>query len=206
MARVGECIALIKPLFEAVLDNADEKEVGKIAKKISKREHDADIIKNKIRQNLPGGLFLPVNREDLLAYLKTQDDIADAVEDVAVLLTLRRIEIPESLKPDLREFVDKVLEVCSLCEDAEAEMERLVSSGFGQAERDRIFGIVATAEHAEWEADKAQVKAAKNLLSLEGVMSPVDVMLMFQVFGMLGKVANYAEKTGDRLRRLLVKG
>lgn len=201
MTKVRESVSMLRPLFEAVLENQDEAKIKRIVKKISKAEHEADKIKNEIRQSLPANIFLPVNREDLLAYLKLQDDIADSVEDVSVLLTLKKIQIPESLHEEIFAFLDRVTEVFRLCDEAEEEFERLVKSGFGEAEKEKLLKIVAKAEHAEWEADKSQSAAASKLFSLEGEISPVDIFLLFRVFGELGKVANHAEKTGDRLRR-----
>lgn len=205
MTKVRECVGLLRPLFEAVLVDKDPVAIEKIVKNISKTEHQADEIKNEIRQTLPGNLFLPVNREDLLGYLKTQDDIADSIEDVSVLLTLKTFRVPEELTPVIFKFVDKVIEVFEYCEEAEAEFEILVSSAFGEAERQRLLALVQKAEHAEWEADKAQMTAAKRLFSLEDEMKATDIFLLFRVFGELGRVANHAEKTGDRLRRLLIK-
>ncbi len=205
MAKVRECMTLLKPLFVAALDEQNETKTEEIVKQISKLEHQADEIKNEIRQTLPSGLFLPVNREDLLAYLKLQDDIADSVEDVSLLLTLKRLTIPKSLHDDLFAFIDKVVEVCHLCGKAEEEFERLVAAAFGEAEKRKVHELAGKAEFAEWEADKAQMALAKRLLAMEQEMSPIDIFLWFRIFGELGRVANHAEKTGDMLRRLLVK-
>lgn len=205
MIKVRECVGLLRPLFDAVLVEKDEKKTQALVKKISKVEHEADEIKTQIRQSLPGSIFLPVNREDLLAYLKVQDDIADSIEDVSVLLTMKPLKVPDALRDAIFAFVDKVVEVFHYCEEAEAEFERTVSSGFGEAERRKLQAVVQRAEHAEWEADNAQNAAAKKLFSLENEMSPSDLFLLFKTFGELGRVANHAEKTGDRLRQLLVK-
>jgi len=205
MVKVRECVALLRPLFEAVLVDKDPTKIDEIVKNISKTEHQADEIKNEIRQTLPGNLFLPVNREDLLGYLKTQDDIADSIEDVSVLMTLKTFEVPDELAAEIFKFVDKVLNVFDFCDEAEAEFETLVTSAFGEAERHRLLSLVQKAEHAEWEADKAQMAAAKKLFSFEDEMKATDIFLLFRVFGELGGVANHAEKTGDRLRRLLIK-
>ena len=47
-----------------------------LARQISKQEHEADIIKNEIRNHLPKSIFLPVSRSDTLSFLKEQDAIA----------------------------------------------------------------------------------------------------------------------------------
>ena len=83
-----------------------------LAKKIFKAEHEADVIKDEIRRSIPKRFFLPVYRGDLLGYLKLQDDMADTVEDLAVLLTLKNIALPSALHDEVFAFVDKVLEVC----------------------------------------------------------------------------------------------
>jgi predicted phosphate transport protein (TIGR00153 family) len=206
MAKVSQCIALLEPLFDAILSNADEDKIKVVFKQIIEAEHQADIIKNEIRRSLPGRIFLPVNREDLLAYLKMQDNIADAIEDVAVLLTLKKLTIHESLHERTRQFLEKVLAVCHLCEEAVREFEDLVESAFGEAKRQKLNDIVGRMEHAEWEADKSQTKAARRLFELENEISAVDIFLIFRIFGELGDVANHANKTGDLLRRLILKG
>lgn len=206
MQKIHECIALMKPLFEAVLERQGEEKIQALVKDISRIEHEADIIKNEVRQMLPSSIFLPVNREDLLAYLKVQDDIADSIEDVSVLLTLKDLKVADSLKPDIYALIDKVLEVFQYCEEAEKEFEATLAAAFGEAEKRRLLSVVQKAEHAEWEADKLQHKAAKKLLTLEAEMSTLDIFMLFRVLGEVGRVANHAEKTGDRLRRLMVKG
>ena len=50
LKKVGDCVELVKPLFQALLDNDDES-LRSTAKQISKLEHSADEIKNEIRDN-----------------------------------------------------------------------------------------------------------------------------------------------------------
>ena len=91
---IEECSQLLDSLFAAYFNNEAEK-VDEISKSISKKEHEADKVKNEIRNRLPKSLFLPVDRGDLLTFLHLQDNIADAMQDVSVLMSLKVYPLPE---------------------------------------------------------------------------------------------------------------
>jgi len=65
--------------------------------------------------------------------------------------------------------------------------------------------MVATTEKAEWEADRKQYELSKALFALEEELLATDIFLWFRVFGLLGELANHAEKAADRVRRMLAK-
>ena len=88
--KVRACVNLIKPLFKAQ-EEMDYKKVLSISENIMKFEHDADIIKDKIRSQIPKSIFLPVDKRDFDHLLSVQDDMADAVEDLAVLLRIKNL-------------------------------------------------------------------------------------------------------------------
>jgi predicted phosphate transport protein (TIGR00153 family) len=202
MLKVKECIGLLRPLFEAAVAG-DKQKQQEITKRISKTEHEADLIKTEIRRTVPKGIFLPVQREDLLGYLKLQDDIADSIEDASVLLSMKDLPVPPELGEAILAYVDKVLIVCQRTDNATDHLKNLAEAGFGGREAETVVDLVEQAEHAEWEADKAGLELAKKLFALEGALSPTDLFLWFHIFNVLGKIANHAEKTGDRLRRML---
>lgn len=202
MLKVKECINLLRPLFEAAVAGDREKQ-KEITKRISKVEHEADLIKTEIRRTVPKGIFLPVHRDDLLGYLKLQDDIADSIEDASVLLSIRELKVPAELGEQILLYVDRVLAVCKRTDEATDRLKNLVDAGFGGKEADTVVDLVEQAEHAEWEADKSELELAKSLFALEGKLSATDIFLWFHILGVLGKIANHAEKTGDRLRRML---
>ena len=79
------------------------------------------------------------------------------------------------------------------------EMVGLVS----RTEAEQALTMVAEIEKAEWEADRLQYTLSQNLFAMENEMKATDIFLWFRIFGELGQLANFAEKTGDRLRRML---
>jgi uncharacterized protein Yka (UPF0111/DUF47 family) len=67
-----------------------------------------------------------------------------------------------------------------------------------------ILELVAQAEHAEWEADKAEFQLARELFALEDEMKATDIFLWSKLFRELGRLANHADKSAERLRRMMV--
>lgn len=207
MAEVKNCVALVLPLIEAVR-SGDQAKLKELAEQTFKVEHAADTIKTELRAAMPKVFSLPIYRGDLLAFLKLQDDMADAVEDLAVIVTLKRtLVVPTGLDDELLAYVGKVLEVCDhlfLCTD---QLGGLTEADFFGPKREEILAHAEKAEHAEWEADKAAYSLSQHIFDLEDELNlkATDIMLWGKVIQQLGKLANHADKTAERLRRMLAR-
>lgn len=202
MEKVKECVAFVQPMFESLLaENWDQ--LNEHAHKVFKIEHQADTIKNEIREVMPRTFALPIFRGDLLAYLKLQDDMADTAEDIGVVLTLKNLPCPAQLVDDLRNYVAKCVEVCEHLFRCTDQLADLTEADFAGERGKAIMDLVAKAEHAEWEADKQEYELAKKLFALGDEVHPTDIYLWSKVLLELGKLANHADKTAERLRRML---
>lgn len=202
--RVHATVELIRPFLEAYLEGEWER-CEELHGEISKREHDADKQKNEIRDHLPKSVLLPVDRGDVLGYLKQQDAIADAAEDLTVLLTLRNVRTPPDLADRILDFADQVIRTSELLLDAGLELADLFEASFAGPEVDRVLSIVAQVNDQEWEADKRERAVTRELLAHEDGMDAVDLILWMRALDALGKVANHAENTGDLLRMMLAR-
>ncbi|SVB02538.1 uncharacterized protein METZ01_LOCUS155392 [marine metagenome] len=199
--QVNECVNKIKPLFDAYISK-DYKKVEEIAKDISKIEYKADKIKTDIRQHLPQSIFLPVDKRDFMGLLSAQDDIADAVEDLAVLMRIKNIDTPEELCEPL---MDLVVHVVGLANDACSmirELEDLLEASFGGAEAEKVEKMASDLGTAEYEADKKQFLIAQKLFSLSN-LGAADLFLLNEVIKKLGGVADQSEKIGKTLHLFL---
>jgi predicted phosphate transport protein (TIGR00153 family) len=205
MKKVRECVQLLRPLFVSV-SSGDRPEVERLSDLISHVEHEADKIKNDIRDHLPRSYFMPVQRSDILGFLKEQDAMADSAEDVAVLVTMRQMAIPEECREMLMSLVEKVLETCQFSFEATSEFKSLLESGFGGPEVEKVIKMVERVSLGEWEADTIQMDVARRLFQIENKLEPLSVALWVQVFGELGKLANHAENTADILRMMISRG
>ncbi|MCB9855744.1 MAG: TIGR00153 family protein [Phycisphaerales bacterium] len=200
--KVRECVDLVRPMFKAVRDE-DYEGLEKLAQKVFKTEHEADLIKDEIRQEIPRSFFLPVYRGDLLGYLKLQDDVADAIENIAYLLTLKRLKLPAALESGLAAYLDSVMDADTKAREMNQRIRDLVQKGFHASQAGDMFDLIRAVERAEWEADKKQYEVSKALFKLEDSMKPSDLMLWWRILLEMGEVANHIEKMADRLRRML---
>jgi len=202
MLKVKACVGLVRPLMDALLKGEQEK-VKDVARKIFRAEHDADMVKKEIRSRLPKSILLPVARGDILRFLKEQDNIADSAEDLAALLILRKTTVPEELKEKLKDFVDKVLETYEMAMTVSNEIKLLAETSFGGEEAHKVMELIEQLKLKEWEADKAQMKVARKMFSIEKKLDPVSVMMWMHIFRELGTLANHAENAGDQMRLML---
>ena len=202
MDKVRACVEQIKPLFDA-LENKDYDSVQKTSELIVKLEHEADIIKDDIRTHMRQTVFLPVDKKDFMHLLSAQDDISDAVEDLAVLLRIKNLATPDKIKAPLADLVEHVIktayEGCNLI----LELEALLESSFGGAEAEKVEKATKDLGTLEWEADRKQFQLAQQLFSLGSQIDASDLLLWNEVIKKLGAVADKTEQIGKTLRIFL---
>ncbi len=202
MERVIKCVHRMQDLYDAHFQG-DFERVNKLAEEISELEHLADIAKNEIRNNLPRGLFLPVNRGDLLEILSLQDSIADKAEDVAILMTLKPLPQIEPLKEDMKNFMLKNIQAVEKAHEIIREMDELLESAFGGTEAEKVIRMVEEVAFMEHEADIMQHKILKELFSMEETLSYSSFFLWINILQTMASLANLAEKLANRVRMLL---
>jgi hypothetical protein len=202
--RVHEAVELLTPLFEAFTEGRWE-ETQKVYERISKLEHKADVIKNEIRDHLPSSLFLPVDRGDLLRFLKEQDGIADRAEDVAVLLVMRRTTTPAVMRAGVLDFVTYLVSTSAAWLAAAKELTILQEASFTGPEVEKAVQRAKEISDMEWEADKRQAALSEVMFENEAEIGAVGVVMWMNILRELGGVANHAENTADVLRLMLAK-
>lgn len=202
MHQVAACVHMLNALFDA-LEAKDYSKLELVSNNICVQEHAADLTKNDIRNHLPKSLFLPIDRGHLLEILALQDEIADAAEDIAVLVTLKPMEIVESLREDLRPFLSKNLEAFDGALHIINEMHELLESSFGGIEAEKVRSMVEDVALKEHEIDVFQRKLLKKLFQAEDVMPYTTFLLWQKIFAAIASISNYSEKLAYRVRMTL---
>lgn len=202
MGVVEECVAEMVPLFEA-LRAGDRERIVEIKDRVFALETRADELKNDIRSHLPKSLFLPVDRRDLLSLLKTQDSIADTAQDVAGLLCVRDMRIPEPLKNLVPPYVQRNLDATKQCRKVINELDELLAASFRGPSADAVLAMVDELNHIETDADRQAMELLRALFEAEDTLKPLAVVFWYRLIRMIGDIADHAENVGDRLRLLL---
>ena len=204
MVIVNECVHQLSPFFDAVLKH-DHKAAKSIYKEISKLENKADVLKKKLRLQMPKGLFMPVARRDLLELLLVQDKAANQAKDVSGLITGRKMEFPEQLAVLLPEYVERCEDACQQASVVINQLEELVETGFAGREVEVVASIINELDAIEKDTDKMQIKIRATLMKAERDLPPVDVMFFYKVIEGIGSVADISQRIGSRVELLLAK-
>lgn len=202
MKIVTRAVLHLPELFEKLEAN-DQKGLLETADKISELEHMADLTKNDIRNNLPKSLFLPIDRSSLLEILALQDSLADRAEDVAVLVGMKELQLPEKLAGLFRTFLEKNLAAFDEARKIIREMHELLESSFGGTEAERVREMVEKVATREHEADLIQRELMKTLLGMENEISYTTFYLWQKIFQAVGHISNLSENLAFRVRTTL---
>ena len=202
MEKVVECVDIGLKAFES-LQKGDYATVLEIAKQVSVLEHDCDQIKHDIQSQLPRGIFMPIDRRNLLEMLQQQDQLADQIENVVTLLTLREIQLPQPLAADFKKLLDKNLEAFHGAVKIVNELDELLETGFGGAEAEQVREMVMAVAKSEHEADQLQITLLRGLFDETHRLSAAEMILWDKVFKEVSGLANVSERLANSIRRTL---
>jgi predicted phosphate transport protein (TIGR00153 family) len=202
--KVHACLRLIRPLLEACI-HENHGEIHRLQDIVSKLEHEADLLKHTIREHLPHQYLLPMDRSDVYRFLKNQDDIADLVQDFAVLLFIRKTPIHPSLVDDFLSFTDQIFMVSEIMMGAAEELQNLVKASFKGAQAKLILERVSGLDKEEWSADRMQRKLGQRIYELEEKLSPITIIFYEKILQTLSGIADTSENVGDILREMIMK-
>lgn len=210
LEKVMECVAYAEPILEAALEGEADR-VKEMAETIFALEHEADLIKLNIRDTLPRDLLLPVSRADFLSFLREQDSLADKVEDLAMMLTVRKLNLPGDCgKRPCREELLGLAKHAIASANKVAEMTRSITkikeAGFRGPATDALRDAAKVVGEMEHAADKHQFRLVRTILEKDDGSRPfVDSYATMRVISALSKLANHAESMSDYLRLMVAE-
>ncbi|BDQ37526.1 phosphate transport regulator [Pseudodesulfovibrio nedwellii] len=106
--KIAECVAAIDDSLECYVSGGVCREFEELTRSVDEIENHADSIKRNIRNHLPKGLFMAVEKPLFLSYTKSQDNILDAAQDALYWLAMRKVVIPEDVQKDLIFLLDGI--------------------------------------------------------------------------------------------------
>lgn len=202
MEIVSRCVHQLPVLFEQ-LKQKDYEGLECTAAAISETEHQADIVKNDIRNHLTKSIFLPIDHSHLLDILSLQDSIADKTEDIAVLLTLKQIQLLPEFESEFKLFLDKNIETFEGAHLIIKEMHELIETSFGGLEAQKVRGMVHDVATKEHEVDLIQHTLLKKLFKAEDKMSYTTFFQWQKLFEATAALSNLSENLAYRVRMTL---
>jgi predicted phosphate transport protein (TIGR00153 family) len=202
MEKVAACVDKLNELY-AAFQKKDQDLILKMVEQISDLEHSADLTKNDIRSNLPRGMFLAINRADLLQILSLQDSIADKAEDLGVLMTLKKLDPIKDLKTDLQDFLNKNIEAVESVHKIIQELDRLLQSTFGGSEAKKVRQMVNDVAFMEHEADIMQREILRKLYKMEKSLTYASFNLWINIIKTMASLGNLSEKLAYKIAMVI---
>ncbi|MBU2882912.1 TIGR00153 family protein [Psychrosphaera sp. B3R10] len=202
--QVQEAVELLLPFFDAVFAE-DWQEAAKIRAQISHAEKQADVLKREIRMNLPRGLFLPVERTDLLELITQQDKIANRAKDISGRFLGRELTIPLSIQTEFKAFIQRNVDATEQARKAINEFDELLETGFRGREVELVARIITELDKIEDDTDTMQINIRMAYKKLENELNPIDVMVTYRMLEWIGDLADVAERVGSRLELMLAR-
>ncbi|MBO9490255.1 TIGR00153 family protein [Endozoicomonas sp. G2_1] len=191
--------------FFAASTKQNWKKAEQIRGKIAEFENKADLLKREIRLELPVGIFMPVERSDLLELLTQQDKIANRAKDIVGRVVGRQLVIPESLQEKFTLYLERCIDATDKAADAVNELDDLLETGFRGREVALVEKMINQLDTIEGNTDDMQVELRADLFAIEKDLNPIDVMFLYQIIEWVGDLADLAERVGARLEIMLAR-
>jgi predicted phosphate transport protein (TIGR00153 family) len=199
--KVREAVHKLKQAVNYYLEK-DFSKFEELASQIITLENEADWIKGNVRNHLPRGVYIPVDKGALLSCLKEQDAIIDACEDAVIWLQFRKSEISQEMKDEIKKYLFSIVNITEDLEIMIKDVHRLITS-LSISERKSIKDKIKGIHFEEEETDKMEKNLIKNIFSSEG--APMNTYHLIHVIFILGRIADHAENVADSLRVMLAR-
>ena len=138
----------------------------------------------------------------MLEILDFQDSIADVAQDIAALVEIRSMTIPESLVDPMLDLVRRSIAACEAAGRIIDELDELVETGFRGREVARVEEMIDELSRIETDTDDLTERVQRKLFALESELG-VGIVFWNQIVGWVSNLADYAERVGNRLRLLI---
>ncbi len=200
--KVKSCAQTFKKAIEYHLTDEHE-QYAALQNEVERLESEADSIKRRIRGHLPKGTLMPIDKFQLFRYLREQDAVLDAVEDILEWISFREDPgIPKELAEDFMAFVEAVLDPIDQLSEMVIEARKYFQT-YNETQRVKVKEIITRLREQEQKADQHERHIKRKVMNME--MDPVTVMHMIRLAEYIGSIADHAENAGDMMRAMIAK-
>ncbi len=181
-------------------------EMEKLAVEVDNLEDVADRIKEEIRDSLSSKLMMAVAREDVLIYLHMQDKVADAAEDTAKWLLVKRpTSVPEEIKDVILRMGTESIKSAKLVYEAIVQMDRVVESGFSDSEIKKEYEIIKEIEGVESKIDGLDTELMQLVFENADKMNWSEGFYILNIARTLSNISDKAKDAAERIRLMMNK-
>ena len=200
--KVKECAWMFKRAVECYVEQ-DCEEFDKLTEDVAKLESQADWLKRNLRNHLPRGLLMPVDKFVLIDCLREQDHVLDNVEEALYWLSFKpEAGIAEELVGDFLHLVDAVIPAIEKLPDM-SEQAIIYFKNSTEENRAKLKSIIGDIHQAEKEADHLELELKKQAFAV--LKDPVEIFHVVRLVEIVANIADDAQNASDRMRTMIAR-
>ena len=198
---VARGMALLNEALKHVLEKRPDKGFRVLVSETDILEAEADKVKRRIRNHLPPGFLMVVDKTLFLDYTRRQDDVLNAVQEAVTWLYLAPFDVPPPLAEATRLCVEEAAATVALLQAALTEAVNFILRGKGER------GTVKARMQDIRDQHIKVVKAKRGLIAA-AYASDMEFARVYQVIRFVEYVyraSHSAEGCADILRAMLAR-
>lgn len=168
---------------------------------VDSREEAADKIKRGIRNHMPRGLFMAVDKTLFLNYTRAQDNILDSAQDALEWLSMRPVVVPEQYVPAGLELVEQAARTVLLLHPALESTIHLVHGDIFDRKAVKETYRAVRAQHKAVRKAKAAIASAVYASDMDFK----DIHQLLHFFDGMHAMSHNAEGCADILRAMIAR-
>lgn len=172
-----------------------------IIHELTEVEDKADKIKRNIRNHLPRGLGLSVDRTLIFTYTREQDEILDSAQDCLYWLNMRPLNIPDQLHHGVTQYTEDVSNSIHLLKPALAETIALLNGKTVDREEAKEKYRIIRDNHKKVNRQKNQL--LPQIFNMDSDFRQIYQLMHF--VEALHDMSHSAERCTDTLRAMLAR-
>jgi len=195
--HIAKVMVTVEKLNDAIcaLEKGDIPEKDKAIEEVKVAEHEGDILRRQMMAELSEGLLLPLDREDLMRFVKRLDNIADSAKSATRLLEFCKTNLPVELIRKLREDSNLIVEEMEKMNEA---MDSLIKNDI-----EETLSRCSAVEELEEKADDKRRELLEILFAAD--LPANQLILFFEIIETVESVSDRIEDADDLIRILAVK-
>jgi hypothetical protein len=200
--KVRECARLFKQaaVFHLRGESAKFEET---TDQVARLESEADAIKRNIRNHLPKGILMQVDKFQFLQYVREQDKVLDEVEAALFWLSFRPRGIPAEVSQDFEDLVEAAIPPIEKLSDLVAMATVFFRAG-SKEQRTRMKSLVNDIRQHEKESDILE-RDLKLKIFATLKDEPLMVFHLVRFVEIVGNISDHAQNAADRMRAMVAK-
>jgi len=199
--KVKECTHLFR---EAVVCHMGQecKRFDLLTEEVARIESEADEIKRNIRNHLPRGILMPVDKFQFFQYLGEQDKVMDEVEEALFWLSFRPEGIPTELATTIHDLVEAVIPPIEKLPEL-VTLARDYFKNKSEKKRTRMKSLIRDIRQHEREADHLERELKFKIFTT--IKDALVVYHLVRLVEHIGAIADHAQNASDRMRVMIAK-